>query len=504
MKIIISQYIKEINCNDFYITPKIPANKIFNAFGHYLIPREENIVALLDATVFGSAKNGMAFCNSGIFWRNDWTTETSKQHLTWEELLNSHNEIVINGNDLILPQECAFNMSGCSLKPIDLKKYLIEIILNINSDQSNVNIKTNSQSTNPTKINSKSEIIESKSINTIGKNSAPNPNNPFKGKYDKKILQIVNNIAENHRLGSSVYIAPKIPVNKVKRILEACGNSIEPFDIFVIVDNTFLGTCTDFLAVTKDRICAKSPLEKFDEFKLEKIRTLHSENRNLYINDHKFQHFDQLTDYEPKIISNFLHELIPELINAGNPNKKSTDKELSSSQGFINILIERGIEELKENLGNEISKEKFKYLVNIFKLQGQILLTVFEYFENKIDDDADYAFNSLFLIYSLTAGISFQIAADEDDETFKHCYSATAELMITNLYTVAKELELTSEFKQSKYIGLLNMCMISSDDDNEVDYSAIDEYLTINLPDSICKKETNNLYKFINKAVEYF
>jgi hypothetical protein len=61
---------REIRC--LFIGQDIPEKKLNNAVIEYQIPQESDVLvlSLLDSTVFGSAKEGMAFCSSGIYWKN--------------------------------------------------------------------------------------------------------------------------------------------------------------------------------------------------------------------------------------------------------------------------------------------------------------------------------------------------------------------------------------------------------------------------------------------------
>lgn len=67
----------------FYIGDGIPDKKRQNVCEHYPIGSDE-LVALLDCTVFGSAKVGLAIGRKGIYWNTDWTTETARRKLAWE------------------------------------------------------------------------------------------------------------------------------------------------------------------------------------------------------------------------------------------------------------------------------------------------------------------------------------------------------------------------------------------------------------------------------------
>lgn len=70
---------------DYFVGDVIPENKLVNARKSYPVPEQERIVALLDTTVFRSAKNGLAIGETGLHWRNS-SVETSRTYLSWQEL----------------------------------------------------------------------------------------------------------------------------------------------------------------------------------------------------------------------------------------------------------------------------------------------------------------------------------------------------------------------------------------------------------------------------------
>ena len=69
----------------YYVDRAIPPKKLATAHEHFPIPDTERVVALIDSTVTGRGKAGLAICNGGIYWRNDWTTKTTRTFLSWDE-----------------------------------------------------------------------------------------------------------------------------------------------------------------------------------------------------------------------------------------------------------------------------------------------------------------------------------------------------------------------------------------------------------------------------------
>ncbi len=57
--------------DDFFVGDAIPSDKLNKAMASCSCPADEEIVALADLTVFGSAKNCVLFTDRGIYYRND-------------------------------------------------------------------------------------------------------------------------------------------------------------------------------------------------------------------------------------------------------------------------------------------------------------------------------------------------------------------------------------------------------------------------------------------------
>lgn len=70
---------------DYFVDELIPGKKLNNARDFFPIPGKTKVIALIDCTVFGSNKTGLAICGDGIYWRNDWSTETLNNYLAWDE-----------------------------------------------------------------------------------------------------------------------------------------------------------------------------------------------------------------------------------------------------------------------------------------------------------------------------------------------------------------------------------------------------------------------------------
>jgi GYF domain 2/Helix-hairpin-helix motif len=72
------------------VAPGIPAKKLGKAADAMRIPPDETVQALVDDTVFGSAKVGMAVGTRGIYWNNPMLSGgEGRPHRSWDELVRT-------------------------------------------------------------------------------------------------------------------------------------------------------------------------------------------------------------------------------------------------------------------------------------------------------------------------------------------------------------------------------------------------------------------------------
>ncbi|WP_345847617.1 hypothetical protein [Shewanella algae] len=362
------EILQNFHSDGLFVAPNIPSKKAKNASACYGMSSSVDIYAIVDSTVFGSAKNGLAFTSEGLFWKNDWTTTSVKNHMSWEELINTSQEHAVDGSDLWLGQGCAFGMAGSGMKPAVLLKLLEKLAQKIQgntgatetvegsnvaqacvtpatvaNDEASVG---NTASTSVTAENLPPEGVTTESVipaedanggvsitNTaLASNTAPasdkaestapeslkpekpeqesSPKPAFEGSYQREFLDIVNAVAKRHRLSQQIQIAPAIKVHKVRKVIEISEGKIEPYDILMIADNTFMQTTKDFLVVTPHAIWAKGTLRKVESFSLSEIRSIRCDKKTLFINDYDFQYLDQFSENEVLILTNMLEELV--------------------------------------------------------------------------------------------------------------------------------------------------------------------------------------------------
>jgi len=69
-----------------YFVGNIPEKNIGAVYANLNIPQAEKIIAFANVGNFDVGKYGVAICQRGIYWKNDTTTDTRKNYLSWQEL----------------------------------------------------------------------------------------------------------------------------------------------------------------------------------------------------------------------------------------------------------------------------------------------------------------------------------------------------------------------------------------------------------------------------------
>lgn len=120
----IVEVLKPLVNSDFFVDD-IPSKKLNNAINSYEIPEEENVIAIIDATVFGSAKNGLAITLNGLYWNNDWTTETKIRKISWRDF-NSDEIKPIAKNKLQICKGGILDLTGSNVNAAEAEGIILE------------------------------------------------------------------------------------------------------------------------------------------------------------------------------------------------------------------------------------------------------------------------------------------------------------------------------------------------------------------------------------------
>ena len=112
----------------FFVGDNIPERKLENALAHFPVDPTMQVLALIDCTIMGSCKCGMAITERGLIWKNDWTTRSSETSLTWDDFLARKHEIKLEKHDILFGKGSRLNMAGASMKKMDAFHLFIALI----------------------------------------------------------------------------------------------------------------------------------------------------------------------------------------------------------------------------------------------------------------------------------------------------------------------------------------------------------------------------------------
>lgn len=125
-RMFIFRAIRQYNASDLFVTPNIPPKMQTNAQQVCVTAPEEEILAIIDVTLFGDGKNCLLIGTSGIYMNNDWAGDSPGRHfIPYEEFINMEirhykwYEVSIGGID--------FHTSPCQMPDNTIVKLLRDV-----------------------------------------------------------------------------------------------------------------------------------------------------------------------------------------------------------------------------------------------------------------------------------------------------------------------------------------------------------------------------------------
>jgi hypothetical protein len=94
---------------------------------NFNIPANEKIIMVYDDTIFGSNKVGFAICAGGLFWKNDWSVETKRTFLSWDDF--SERKVELDHLHIKLGRGDAIGTAGIGDE--EARKQIVEMLVEI-------------------------------------------------------------------------------------------------------------------------------------------------------------------------------------------------------------------------------------------------------------------------------------------------------------------------------------------------------------------------------------
>lgn len=311
-----------LECRDLLILDAIPQKKLINATAAYPIDVRDTVVVLIDATVMGSAKQGVALGLQGIYWRNSWTTSTDRNFLSWAEVKACVSSMRAERYDLILRPGCAVNLAATNVTPAMLM-VLLQRIVSAAMSSDTPDQRPNAQLA---RVPDAPDVVRSDS-----EPSTPTPeaargavpaaaDRPLLADFSQPVgqqrcmvsLRLVGFLAEQFRFTDRVHLAPAIAPRLVSKVVEATQGKLRPDSIIVVIDNSFLRNLSSFVAVSDQGwVLSKETVTDLDVVAFSRIHEVGRHGRSLLINYGELQDLDELRESEVEALSQFLQVLLP-------------------------------------------------------------------------------------------------------------------------------------------------------------------------------------------------
>ncbi len=123
----ITQILSQYKNQDVFVFPNIPLKKIEAIEKYYKVPENEKVLGVVDSTVFGSCKYGIAFTISGIYWKSSVSENPEVNYLSWIELIPYKN--YMKGFTTVkLSKKISIDISGAKISGKNFIKMIRELI----------------------------------------------------------------------------------------------------------------------------------------------------------------------------------------------------------------------------------------------------------------------------------------------------------------------------------------------------------------------------------------
>jgi hypothetical protein len=197
--------------NGLFVEPDIPAKKLANATQNCDISEEERVLALVDCTVLGSAKNCLLFGSKAVYYHNDRASKSSGAGtIPYDELAS---RVVTAGGfgELSLGQDQYLNVSGC---PIPREK-MLGIVMSVQR------------------------------LLAQGMPDADDDHESFDA-GSEGLEQAILDLLKSFAALDGLFVEPDIPAKKLSNARRSCGLP-EKSRILALVDCTLLGSAKSCL-----------------------------------------------------------------------------------------------------------------------------------------------------------------------------------------------------------------------------------------------------------------
>ena len=234
----------------FYFKDAIPPKKLAGARTYLIGAQDNDVFALVDTTIFGSAKIGLVISRWGIIWKND-TVATTKNAYSWKELAALDAPSKPDRGEITFEKGVVFDFTN-SNGDADVCRDVLARVINFAKEATCLDSLANVQAA----ASSDAAVDMSKFSN-----------------LSCSCLFIANNIPDKKRRNAFISM-------KVKEAIDS---------ISLLIDSTVWGSAKEGLLITNEAVYFKNFLSEPIRTSLESIKTVSARKDAIVINSKTFQ-----------------------------------------------------------------------------------------------------------------------------------------------------------------------------------------------------------------------
>lgn len=299
---IFSKY--QLDTSKIFCKGHIPEKKMANVLGSYAKNiKREDILILVDDTVFGGAKDGLILARQGLFLNKPFEDPLFLAIAGIDKISSEGRNIFVNDTQAtrldIIDKKSFQNL--CSL--------LFEMVSILRSENN---------------------------LESVQEESQDQSNKSLISDEIKDILR------ETSFSSNRLFLVPEIPYSKSANVVDSYAMNIDVDEIILLYDDTALGGAKDGFIITNDRIYAHQFLMQPVSIKINEIDFITVSEHDFLINGEKKFTASLLDDHNMKKVKEFIEKLC-ELKNKDIPqidkDKRQLQSEICASTAFYFLSL---------------------------------------------------------------------------------------------------------------------------------------------------------------------
>ena len=260
----VESVITSSNNNGFYFKENIPPKKLIGARTYLSGAQDDGVFAVVDTTIFGSAKIGLVVSRWGLIWKND-TVETDRNAYPWKELALLDSPSKPNRGEITFEKGVVFDFTNSNGDAEACRDTLVKL------------------------------VAFAKEATCLDRLSV--------AKTDGQSID-TSDIAELTKFSCScLFVEGSIPEKKLRNAFVSMKVQ-EPIDsVRFLIDSTVFGSAKEGLLVTNDAVYFKNFMEDPVRISFESIKSVEAQNNAITINSKTCQLINISVDSLEKICS---------------------------------------------------------------------------------------------------------------------------------------------------------------------------------------------------------